>query len=243
VTEIQRDAIVRGAVSPALCSAWLELIDEAHRRLAGDHSPDFVPESSSFRLRAVAEPSATDVWAALSDGARDRCRALVGETIVIDADECWVRRQYPFGSMPSRHHSHAWHQDGALRFDFAAHRDNPTPDEALLPMATCWLTLTPCGVDAPGLELVTDRVDELLRPGQLSEAAVDRNHPATTRTQPTLAAGDALVFSGDVLHRTHITHAMTATRTSVELRCFPMTAIPHRLRGDEFVAAPLSATT
>jgi hypothetical protein len=41
------------------------------------------------------------------------------------------------------------------------------------------------------------------------------------------------VFTGDVLHRTHVSATMTATRTSIELRCFA--DVPARLAGDRFV--------
>ena len=99
-------------------------------------------------------------------------------------------------------------------------------------------TGTTCGVDAPGLELVSDRVGRVLSPAQLADGAVERRWLTSRRTQPTLVAGDALVFSGDVLHRTHLSASMTHTRTSIELRCFAADAIPDRIAHDEFVAVP-----
>ena len=188
-----------------------------------------MPESSSFRLGAVTALSVVDVWSALSGHVRECCVGVLGPRLAIDADQCWVRRQYPPESAPPRHRPHSWHQDGALGFEFPRSDHVAIPDDALLRVVTCWIALTPCGVDAPGLELVTDRVDRMLSPGQLADGAVEQRWPTWRRTRPALQAGDALVFSGDVLHRTHVSAAMTQTRTSIELRCFQADAIPDRI--------------
>lgn len=196
-------------------------------------------ESSSFRLRAVDGLSVGDVWRSLSTDVHDWCVDRLGLQIAIDVDQCWVRRQYAPRSAPPRHHPHTWHQDGALGFDFAASVAARSSGDGLLRMVTCWIALTPCGVDAPGLERVIERVHEMLMPPQLRDGAVDDRWPSARREQPVLAAGDALVFTGDVLHRTHTAPEMTNTRTSIELRCFAADAIPHRLAGDEFDHAPM----
>ena len=209
------------AVPPATCSTWLSLVDAAYCRIEVTPSSDFVPESSSFRLGAVAALSVVDVWSALSSHVRERCVGVLGPWLAIDADQCWVRRQYAPEFAPPRHHPHSWHQDGALGYEFAQSDHVAIPDDALLRVVTCWIALTPCGLDAPGLELVTDRVDRMLSPTQLADGAVELRWPTSRRTQPVLEAGDALVFSGDVLHRTFVSAAMTETRTSIELRCFP----------------------
>ncbi len=107
-------------------------------------------------------------------------------------------------------------------------------------MVTCWVALVPCGVGAPGLDIVTDRVGHLLPPTQLADVAVDHRWPASRRTRPVLHAGDAVVFSGAVLHRTHVSTAMTQTRTSIELRCFPADDIPDRLAHDQFVVVSVA---
>ena len=228
------------AVPPATCSTWLALIDDAYRGIEVAPSADFVPESSSFRLRAVAGLSVIDVWSALSSRVRECCAGALGSRIAIDADQCWVRRQYTPRCAPARHRPHSWHQDGALGFAFARSSDAAITDGALLRMVTCWIALVPCGIDAPGLELVTDRIGRMLLPAQLADGAVDQTWPASRRTRPALDTGDALVFGGDVLHRTHVFAAMTQTRTSIELRCFQADAINDRISNDEFVAVPES---
>ena len=116
--------------------------------------------------------------------------------------------------------------------------DAAVHDDAVLRMVTCWVALTPRGIDAPGLELVADHVGRMLSPTQLTDAAVEQHWPTSRRTRPALEAGDVVVFTGDVLHRTHVTSAMTPTRTSIELRGFHGDAIPGRLAHDEFVAVP-----
>lgn len=231
-------AIVPSAVPLATCSLWLAAVDAAYRRIEVAPCSDFVPESSSFRLRAVDALSVVDVWSALSSHVRECCVDVLGPCLAIDADQCWVRRQYAPDSAPPRHRPHTWHQDGALGFEFARSGDAAIPDDALLRVVTCWIALEPCGVDAPGLELVIDRVGRMLSPRQLADCAVEQRWPTSRRTQPALETGDALVFSGDVLHRTHVSPAMTQTRTSIELRCFRADAIPDRITRDEFVAVP-----
>jgi ectoine hydroxylase-related dioxygenase (phytanoyl-CoA dioxygenase family) len=231
-------AVVPSAVPLATCSTWLALVDAAYRRIEVAQGSDFVAESSSFRLRAVATLSVVDIWSALSSEVRARCVAVLGPRLAIDADQCWVRRQYDPESAPPRHRPHSWHQDGALGYEFSPSGRDAVLDHALLQMVTCWIALEPCGVDAPGLEVVTDGVGRMLSPRQLTDVAVDQQWPTRRRARPVLEAGESLVFGGDVLHRTHVTTAMTRSRTSIELRCFRADAVSDRIAGDEFVAIP-----
>ncbi len=134
------------------------------------------------------------------------------------ASQCWVRRATP---------PHAWHQDGALHHDFLA-RPGGTP----LPMWTCWIALTDCGLDAPGLEWVAPSPRRLLAPAELSDEAVRRRFAAADFHRPALTAGDALLFDGSLLHRTHVTPSMRQQRTSVELRFIAAGAPPPRLAAE-----------
>ena len=214
------------------------MVDAAYRHIEAESSSAFVAESSSFRLSAVDGVSVVDFWTALSSHVRERCAEALGPRVAIDVDQCWVRRQYSPRSAPPRHRPHSWHQDGALGFDFAVGGDAAVPDDAVPRMVTCWVALTPCGIDAPGLELVTDHVGRMLSPTQLTDVAIEQQWPTSRRTRPALEVGDVVVFTGDVLHRTHVSAAMTRTRTSIELRGFPGDAIPVRIAHDEFVAVP-----
>ena len=66
-------------------------------------------------------------------------------------------------------------------------------------------------------------------------AVLQESLGATSPFEPVDESGDALLFRGDVLHRTHVTPRMTRDRTSIELRFFAADRIPERLRGDQFV--------
>ena len=165
----------------------------------------------------------------------------LGGPVVCDLDHAWVRRQYAVHRRPPGHVAHSWHQDGALLYPF-----DPTgacaPDaDGLLRMVTCWVALTSCGQQAPGLELVRQRLDSLLPPATLTEDAVRARFAAELFWSPVLEPGDVLLFSGGTLHRTQVEPHMESDRTSIELRFFPAQAIPDRLAGDRFAALPSSA--
>jgi ectoine hydroxylase-related dioxygenase (phytanoyl-CoA dioxygenase family) len=102
-------------------------------------------------------------------------------------------------------------------------------------MVTCWIALDPCGVVAPGLELVTCRISELIAPVDLAPDRVDARYHPGEFWRPRLLPGDALVFHGDILHRTHVTPSMAQDRTSIELRFLPAKDLPARLAGDHFL--------
>ncbi len=163
------------------------------------------------------------------------CRALLGAEVACAADRCWVRRQYPLDRYPLGHAAHAWHQDGALAFDFLAEAGATPAADALLEMMTCWIALTPCGDDAPALELFATPAPALLSLAALAEAA-RRGAAAPARLlRPVLAAGDAIAFGGGVVHHTHVTPRMRRDRTSIELRFFAARRLPARLAGDRFI--------
>lgn len=157
----------------------------------------------------------------------------LGSRVAIDLDQSWVRRQYAPGRYPAFHAPHGWHQDGALGANFMS---IPCPCKALLEMVTIWIALNPCGIDAPGLELVTSPVEQLLRPEQLIDSCVRTRFADDLYWKPVLSPGDALLFSGAILHRTHVLAGMRQDRTSIELRCFPAGRLPSRLKGDRFIS-------
>lgn len=152
--------------------------------------------------------------------------AALGPTPWCNLSQSWLRHGRP---------AHSWHQDGALRFDFLAHAPGHAlgnaPADALLPMRTLWIALTPCGTDAPSLAWADAPTPALLWPDELTEAAVARRFGPALR-QAELAAGDALLFDGTLLHRTHLTPAMDRPRMSLELRFFRAGALPARVAGD-----------
>jgi ectoine hydroxylase-related dioxygenase (phytanoyl-CoA dioxygenase family) len=105
-------------------------------------------------------------------------------------------------------------------------------------MRTLWIALTPCGEDAPSLQWVAADMPLLLSPHELSPAAVMARFGATALQHAVLRAGDALLFDGLRLHRTHLTPAMTQPRRSLELRFFRAEALPARVASDAGLRLP-----
>lgn len=193
-------------LSPAL--VWRGAVEPAQ---AGRWLAELAPhEGGSLRLADVFDIDV--VVAALAP----RLRVRLGARAELLVSQCWVRRAQP---------PHGWHQDGALHACF-------TPGEALLPIHTCWLALTDCGVDAPGLEWVDAPQPAMLPPSQLTDAAVQAMFAPQAFVRPPLRAGDAVFFDGALLHRTHVTPCMRAPRTSIELRFVDAGLRSPRLAGE-----------
>ncbi len=118
-----------------------------------------------------------------------------------------------------------------------AHRLPFHQDEKILnvTLLNLWVPFRDCGVVAPGLEVVARHLSQIER-----NEAHDRNKygkmgaeiPAEWVVQtygdalvaPEMKAGDALIFFGGTIHRTHITPGMTERRDSVDLRLVRATA-------------------
>lgn len=243
-------AMCGGLLSQAEAAPWKLLLDARYAQLGSARGgPDsavaqiigrgesFVATASSFTLGGVLG----DVMGrALLDGivagaAGAWIKNELGGKLVCDLDQAWARRQYAPGRSPSMHAPHGWHQDGALKFDFAAYPDGNFPFDALLPMVTCWIALDACGINAAGLEVVNQRLPGLLSPIELRSETVLARFTADSLLRPGFEAGDALLFRGDILHRTHVTPSMTNDRTSIEVRFFSANDLPQRLRSDRFV--------
>lgn len=208
--------LLRQALPASLCSRWLTL--------AGEPTP-------ASRLAASVLNMAEVLQAVATSSLRAPIEAAMGAAPRCSLSQSWLRHGRP---------AHHWHQDGALRFDFLTHaseQDRPAPPDALLEMCTCWIALTPCGVNAPGLEWVAEATPTLLWPAELTPQAVQTRHAPDSFAQPELGAGDALVFDGTLLHRTHLAPGMGEQRTSLELRFFRAGAWPARLADDKASAA------
>lgn len=208
-------ALLRGALPAALCAQWLAALSDGLQ--------------VSRPLSSLAVPDARSVLEALRGSAlAEQVEQVLGRQSLCNLDQSFVRHGQP---------PHGWHQDGALRFDFIARGNRPLHDDDVLVMRTCWIALTPCGDDAPGLEWVDAPQPRLLRPAELQPEAVAGRHDAALLRRPALQSGDALVFDGWLLHRTHWRPAMTQPRTSLELRFFAA-PLPARVAGDRHVPWP-----
>ena len=93
----------------------------------------------------------------------------------------------------------------------------------------------PCGVSAPGLEILERPLTRLLSPSELREESVRPRFRSEGFFVPHFCAGDGILMRGDVLHRTFVTPEMTNHRTSIELRFFSSSRVPSRLKTDRFL--------
>ncbi|MCH7788293.1 MAG: phytanoyl-CoA dioxygenase family protein [Acidobacteria bacterium] len=115
-----------------------------------------------------------------------------------------------------------WHQDGAfLGADIRA--------------INIWLALTPCGVDAPGLDIVPRRFEEIVPTGgtgsyfdwAVADADVASAAGDVGIVRPEFGAGDLLIFDEMCLHRTAVEPEMTLERHAIESWSFAPSAYPN----------------
>jgi hypothetical protein len=115
-----------------------------------------------------------------------------------------------------------WHQDGAFL-------------GAGVRTINVWLSLSPCGIDAPGLDVVARRLPYVLQTGShgaqfdwsVGPGLVDLLESGGVRVEsPVFAAGDALMFDELMLHRTGVRPGMTKSRWAVESWFFAPSTFP-----------------
>lgn len=226
-----------GALPPALCAALAAQAEACIAALPPAH-PDLQPTSGSLRLRALGDALFDELLRTLWAGAAGPLlRQRIGPQGLCLRDQCWLRRQHPPALRPPGQHPHQWHQDGALGCRFEG-SDGSAGDDALAPLTTAWVALVDCGDDAPSLQWVDAAVSTRLAPPALVDAAVERRFGLGARRHARLAAGDALVFGGALLHRTHVTPAMRRSRISVEFRFAGTGGLPARLQGEGLRPVP-----
>lgn len=105
-------------------------------------------------------------------------------------------------------------------------------DQAVIgrPTLNLWVALSPCGRDAPRLEVVlTDRTELLpthcpedipfaTNRLQIEETLVASTFGIDALWHPEFAAGDAMVFKGTTVHRTYKKPEMSSPRLNAEMR-------------------------
>jgi hypothetical protein len=140
--------------------------------------------------------------------------AYLGERPALSANKCTLRR-VPVDTNTN------WHQDGAF---LGRH----------VRTLNCWLALSACGVDAPGLEIVPRRFDDVLPSGtdgayfdwSVSPAVVSEVAGGAGVLSPEFAPGDALLFDHLFLHRTGVRPGMTHERWAIETWFFAPSIYP-----------------
>jgi phytanoyl-CoA dioxygenase PhyH len=137
----------------------------------------------------------------------------LGEPALISVHKTTLRKAAP--SVPG-----AWHQDGTFM----------GPVRSL----NLWLSLSRCGDEAPGLDIVPRRIDHLVAAGtddamidiQTSRAKVEEAAGDTPIIRPIFEPGDALLFDELFLHQTASDPAMPHPRYAIENWFFGSSSFP-----------------
>jgi hypothetical protein len=146
-------------------------------------------------------------------GVPELIRGYLGETPLISVHKTTLRKADPeVGG--------GWHQDGA--FMGAVHSIN------------LWLSLSRCGDEAPGLDVVPRRLDDYVRTGsdetfleyQVSQRTAEEAAGDKQIIRPIFEPGDALFFDELFLHKTGSDPSMPNSRYAIENWFFGASAYP-----------------
>jgi hypothetical protein len=141
-------------------------------------------------------------------------REYLGDRPVISAQKTTLRKVESLERT-------GWHQDASC-FANEVHALN------------LWLPLSPCGDEAPGVDVVPLRLDHLLPtgtddafvPGQVSDAKAAEVTVQAPVVRPTFEPGDALFFDQWLLHRTSCDPALHKRRLGLECWFFHGSGFP-----------------
>ena len=180
-------------------------------------------------LLAVDSPPVFVAMAEIFDriGLRRVIEEFLGEPIMISAEKTTLRRADP---APAG----GWHQDGSFMGATRA--------------LNVWVALSDCGVDAPGLEFVPQRLDGLIATGGEGSGAEHLDTPDGDEVSPKsvlvapndaeraageigvknprFAPGDVMLFDDRFLHRTGSNPEMTKPRYAIESWFFGASGFP-----------------
>lgn len=233
-------ALVRGLIPPDRAAQLVAGIDRAldafDAGLDGaptrDTSPwyaPFTPRAGQYRVggRRSWVRASGGVWTVDSPrmlfelielidetGIGQLVTAHLGERPALSANKCTLRR-VPLTTSTS------WHQDGAFL-------------GSEVRTLNLWLCLSPCGTDAPGLDVLPRRLDGVLETGTNGalfdwSVSPERVAELTERTpvlRPQFEPGDALLFDHLFLHRTAIEPDMVRERHAIETWFFAPSSYP-----------------
>ena len=138
----------------------------------------------------------------------------LGEAPVLSASKFMLWR------LPGEGPEAGWHQDGRFLGD----------DIFSL---NVWTALSDCGEDAPGMDLVLERLDHYVMPPAdsvfdwvVSDLQVDEYRERDRVVSPQFKGGDMLLFDNWLLHRTNRRPGMNITRYAIESWLFAPSAFP-----------------
>jgi hypothetical protein len=228
--------LVRGLVDPDVAEGIARDIDsafDARDAIAGgtDGDPayynEFVP-APAFRESLGRDwiAGGGGLWAADSPhllfemldtfdraGLSDAIRGYLGEPPVISVQKCTLRRVDPDAGR-------GWHQDGAFMGDVRA--------------LNVWLSLSRCGDEAPGMDVVPRRLDHIVPTGtegaifewSVSEQVAEETAGDVGVLRPIFQPGDVLLFDEMFLHSTAAEPEMRKSRWAIESWFFGASASP-----------------
>jgi hypothetical protein len=199
--------------------------DEVDRGYYNELEPD--PRFTGFKAREfVAEGGG--LWVADSPhvlfrmldafqrcGLRDVIEGYLGEPPVISVQKCTLRKVDP-----AEHSGRGWHQDGAFMGDVRA--------------LNVWLSLSRCGDESPGMEIVPRRLDHIVPTGtegavfdwSVSPQVAEESAGDAGVLRPIFEPGDVLLFDDLFLHTTAAEPEMTKSRWAIESWFFGSSASP-----------------
>jgi hypothetical protein len=143
-------------------------------------------------------------------GLRETIGGYLGERPAVSVQKCTLRKAEPSANG-------SWHQDGTFM--------------GTVRSLNVWLSLSHCGDDAPGMDLVPCRLSSLISPDgertsiEISEEAAEAAAGEWGIIRPIFEPGDALLFDDVFLHRT-AAEGMTKPRYAVESWFFGPSSFP-----------------
>lgn len=146
-------------------------------------------------------------------GLRRVIHGYLGERSAISVQKCTLRKVDPDSGS-------GWHQDGAFLGDVRA--------------LNVWLSLSRCGDEAPGLDLVGKRLDRIVPTGtdgaifdwSVSPQVVEEVAAPEGVIRPIFEPGDVLLFDEMNLHSTAADPAMPNSRYAIESWFFGLSGFP-----------------
>ncbi|MGH8978553.1 MAG: phytanoyl-CoA dioxygenase family protein, partial [Acidimicrobiia bacterium] len=114
-----------------------------------------------------------------------------------------------------------WHQDGAFL-------------GRGIRALNIWLSLSHCGTDAPSLDILPRRLDDIVETGThgsyfdwaVGPELVEELARETPVVRPAFGPGDVLLFDDMLLHRTATDPSMSRARYAIETWCFAPSHYP-----------------